>query len=438
MAQSTRVSARVTLRRSALALCAVTMVALGLGVHFLVPGVTVGLLADGLYTVMVYLVLAFLAPRARRVWIAVAALSFSVAVELFQLTDVPAQLAQAFPPSRLVLGTTFSALDLAAYAVGAVIVLMLDTTVSGRVWTRSAQHPHQKRARLVTQMDNCAESKDAMRIDLHTHSNQSDGSDTPGELIEQAVAAGLDVVALTDHDTVAGWSEATEAGKRLGITVVCGIEFSTSNDGRGQHLLGYNLDPCHPSIAEILERGATSREDRVLALFAKLDELGLSIDREYVTSLAGGIVSRKHVAAGLVKKGHVDSDDEAFARYLNEDGPAYIQRYEPCIEDTILAIRGAGGVSVIAHPATANVGLAFLRIALLSCATRVWTVSRSIISSIRPKCAPNCGGSRPTLDSLRPARVITTEIVRPITTSVATSPMSQLQKCCSDQPSMVA
>lgn len=189
-----------------------------------------------------------------------------------------------------------------------------------------------------------------MSIDLHTHSIRSDGSDTPGELVGRAAAAGLDVVALTDHDTVAGWHEAVEAGERLGIKVVLGIEFSTTNEGCGQHLLGYNVDPTHPPTAEILARGTTSREDRISALFAKLDDLGLSVDREYVTSLAGGIPSRKHVAAGLVKAGHVGSDDEAFARFLNEGGPAYVQRYRPTIEEAIVAIRGAGGVSVIAHP----------------------------------------------------------------------------------------
>ena len=107
-----------------------------------------------------------------------------------------------------------------------------------------------------------------MRIDLHTHSLHSDGSDTPSRTCRACEAAGLDVVALTDHDTVAGWSEAAEAGERLGIKVVRGIEFSTTNDGRGQHLLGYNVDPTHAAIAEILKRGATSREDRVSALFA--------------------------------------------------------------------------------------------------------------------------------------------------------------------------
>ncbi|PVE19201.1 hypothetical protein DDA93_05170 [Arthrobacter sp. Bz4] len=88
-----------------------------------------------------------------------------------------------------------------------------------------------------------------MRIDLHTHSLLSDGSDTPTELVERAATAGLDVVALTDHDTVAGWDEAIAAGRRLGVTVVRGTEFSTTNEGRGQHLLGYNFDPYHPAIA---------------------------------------------------------------------------------------------------------------------------------------------------------------------------------------------
>ncbi len=189
-----------------------------------------------------------------------------------------------------------------------------------------------------------------MRIDLHTHSIRSDGSDTPEELVELAVAAGLDVVALTDHDTVAGWDGAAAAGERLGIKVVLGIEFSTTNVDRGQHLLGYNVDPSHPAVHEILSRGATSREDRVAALFARLDDLGLSVDREYVTSLAGGIPSRKHVAAGLAKAGHVPTDDEAFAQFLNEGGPAYVERYRPTIEQAIAAIRDAGGVSVIAHP----------------------------------------------------------------------------------------
>ena len=115
-------------------------------------------------------------------------------------------------------------------------------------------------------------------------------------------------------------------------------------------LPGYNVDPSHPGIHEILSRQATSREDRVAALFARLDDLGLSVDREYVTPLAGGIPSRKHVAAGLAKAGHVPTDDEAFLQNLNVGCPAYVERYRPTIEQAIAAIGDAGGVSVIAHP----------------------------------------------------------------------------------------
>lgn len=189
-----------------------------------------------------------------------------------------------------------------------------------------------------------------MRIDLHTHSRLSDGTDTPAQLVEQAAAAGLDVVALTDHDTVAGWDDAIAAGRRLGVTVVRGAEFSTTNDGRGQHLLGYNFDRYHPAIAAILQRAAGSRKDRAAALFDRLDELGVGVDRKYVEDLASETPSRKHMAAGMVKAKHVTTDDEAFEKWLNPGRPAYVQRYRPTIEDAIVAIRDAGGVSVIAHP----------------------------------------------------------------------------------------
>lgn len=189
-----------------------------------------------------------------------------------------------------------------------------------------------------------------MKIDLHTHSLHSDGSDTPTELVEKAAAAGLDVVALTDHDTVIGWDEATGAGERFEIQVVRGVEFSTTNQGRGQHLLGYDFDPEHPAISEILKRSASSRADRAEALFARMEELNVPVDRKNVESKAGGIVSRKHVAAGLVTAKHFKDEDEAFRELLNEGKRGYVQRYRADIEETIRAIAAAGGVSVIAHP----------------------------------------------------------------------------------------
>lgn len=126
---------RTARRRIVFALAAMGTVALGLAVHFLVPGDAAGLVADALYTVLVYLFVGFLAPRIPRVWVALVALAFSAAVELSQLTGLPAQLAQSFPPSRLVFGTTFSALDLVSYAIGAVAGLAVDTVISARAAT---------------------------------------------------------------------------------------------------------------------------------------------------------------------------------------------------------------------------------------------------------------------------------------------------------------
>lgn len=190
-----------------------------------------------------------------------------------------------------------------------------------------------------------------MRIDLHTHSLHSDGSDTPTELVRKAAEVGLDVVALTDHDTVIGWDDAVEAGDRFGIQVVQGVEFSVTNESRGAHLLGYGFDRAHPAIAQILKRSASSRTDRAEALFDKLEELGQDrLDRKYVEGLAGGIVSRKHAAAGLVKAKHFKDEDAAFRELLNEGKDGYVERYRADIEETIRAIAAAGGVSVLAHP----------------------------------------------------------------------------------------
>ena len=194
-----------------------------------------------------------------------------------------------------------------------------------------------------------------MRIDLHTHSDVSDGSDSPAELTRKAAEAGLDVVAITDHDTVDGWSEARSAGERHGITVVTGIEFSVtdtdaSGESHGRHLIGYAVDPEHPRIDEILRKAASSRIDRIDELFRRLEELGVGVDEQAVRADAENIPSRKHVAKAMVERGHVADEDEAFREWLNEGQPAYVERWRPDIVDAISAITDAGGVSVIAHP----------------------------------------------------------------------------------------
>ena len=167
-----------------------------------------------------------------------------------------------------------------------------------------------------------------MKIDLHTHSNRSDGTDPPGALMRAAKAAGLDVVALTDHDTVSGWDEASTVAAKVGITLVKGAEFSTVNGKSSQHLLGYQFDPTHARMAELLRRAALSRQERVNEMHAALEAEGVGVPRELVLGgvQPGGYPGKKHFAKALVSKAHVSSDEEAFAKYLGEGKVASIRR----------------------------------------------------------------------------------------------------------------
>lgn len=191
-----------------------------------------------------------------------------------------------------------------------------------------------------------------MRIDLHTHSSVSDGTDPPGVLVEAAKACGLDVVALTDHDTFAGIPEAVEAGRRAGITVLGGVELSTQFDGRSVHLLGYGCRTDDPPLTAELARLRTGRTGRLDAMLDKLADLGVSLTADEVWRQAGSAPSlgRPHVADAMVAKGFVADRDEAFARYLDDDGPAYVPRYATDLADAIGLIHDAGGAAVLAHP----------------------------------------------------------------------------------------
>lgn len=191
-----------------------------------------------------------------------------------------------------------------------------------------------------------------MRIDLHTHSSRSDGTSPPGQLIAQAAAAGLDVVALTDHDTAEGWDEAAAAAVEHGVRLVPGMEVSCRLGNRGVHLLGYLPDPTHPGLAAELTRILDGRDGRMPQIVAKLQGLGIAIVEDDVHAVSGDAAAsgRPHVADALVRAGVVDDRDQAFARYLGPSGPAYVRRYATPLEDMITLIREAGGVSVLAHP----------------------------------------------------------------------------------------
>ena len=191
-----------------------------------------------------------------------------------------------------------------------------------------------------------------MKIDLHTHSVVSDGTDTPAELVANAVAAGLGAVALTDHDTFDGLAEAQAAAERLGIEVVPGMELSCSRSGQSVHLLAYGTDPTDAALAEEMVRVRSGRSDRLLPVLAKLAELGVPVTEEAVLSFVGSSpsVGRPHIADALVAAGHVRDRTEAFDRYLADGGPAHVTRYTIDIARGIELVHGAGGVAVVAHP----------------------------------------------------------------------------------------
>lgn len=191
-----------------------------------------------------------------------------------------------------------------------------------------------------------------MRIDLHTHSNRSDGTDTPTALVEKAKACGLDVVAITDHDSTAGWDEAAAAADRVGITLVRGIEISTMLDGVSVHLLAYGFDPDDAPLLAELDRILGGRDERLPALLEQLAEHDMPLTVEDVVAESGNAAAsgRPHVADAMVAAGYVADRDEAFRDWLYDQGPVYIERYGAPLVEAIELVGAAGGVSVIAHP----------------------------------------------------------------------------------------
>ncbi|MBL1095893.1 PHP domain-containing protein [Streptomyces coffeae] len=190
-----------------------------------------------------------------------------------------------------------------------------------------------------------------MRIDLHTHSTASDGTDTPAELVRNAAAAGLDVVALTDHDTVGGHQEAIRALPE-GLTLVTGAELSCRLNGVSLHMLAYLFDPAEPAFARERELVRDDRVPRAQGMVAKLRELGVPVTWERVAEIAGdGAVGRPHVATALVELGVVDSVSDAFTpAWLANGGRAYVEKHELDPFEAIRLVKAAGGVTVFAHP----------------------------------------------------------------------------------------
>lgn len=196
-----------------------------------------------------------------------------------------------------------------------------------------------------------------MRIDLHCHSTASDGTDSPAELVRNAAAAGLDVVALTDHDTTRGYAEAIAALPE-GLTLVTGAELSCRIDGVSMHMLAYLFDPAEPALFAERELVRDDRVPRAKGMVAKLNALGVPVTWEQVARIAGdGSVGRPHVATALVELGVVPTVSDAFtADWLADGGRAYVEKHETDPFEAIRLIKGAGGVAVFAHPAASKRG----------------------------------------------------------------------------------
>ncbi len=216
-----------------------------------------------------------------------------------------------------------------------------------------ARPPSSPRPAVPDQRAGAAAAGGANPVDLHTHSVHSDGGQTPAELVAEAVARGVRVLGLTDHDTVGGLAEAREAAAGVGIEIVPGVELSTGGqDGEPElHLLGYFFDPTDPALLAGLAAYAEGRLARLERIAERLAALGAPISAARVRELAGpGTVGRPHIARALVEAGHVADPRQAFDRFLASGRPGYAPRPKVEPEEGIALIRGAGGVAVLAHP----------------------------------------------------------------------------------------
>lgn len=191
----------------------------------------------------------------------------------------------------------------------------------------------------------------AVRIDLHTHSSASDGTQAPAELVRAAADAGLDVVALTDHDTTMGWDEAAAAAVAAGITLVRGTEVSARSRHVSVHLLAYLQDPGYRPLADELARVVDSRMHRAERMVEAISR-DVPITWQQVMAQAGPdtVVGRPHIADALVANGVVPDRDAAFTTLLSSHGPYYVPYHAPDAAAAVELIRAAGGVPVFAHP----------------------------------------------------------------------------------------
>ena len=193
------------------------------------------------------------------------------------------------------------------------------------------------------------------KIDLHLHSTCSDGLDTPEELVGIALASGYEAISVTDHDTVEGVERALEAAKDTSLEIIPGIELSSMDNDQDIHILGYYIDHNNPDFIENIAFFTQKRYERAEEIVGCLNRLGLDVSFDTVLKIAHGApIGRPHIAEALLYEKFVYSYNEAFARYIGKNGPAYVPKYKITPRETIEMIIRNGGVPVLAHPVVLN------------------------------------------------------------------------------------
>ncbi|MDX9740234.1 MAG: PHP domain-containing protein [Gammaproteobacteria bacterium] len=201
-----------------------------------------------------------------------------------------------------------------------------------------------------------------LRADLHSHSNCSDGVLSPSALVERAAAQGVELLAITDHDTTAGVADARAAAERLGLRLIAGVEISVSWKGQVLHVLGLNIDPGHPELSAGLQRLERVRIERAERMAAKLERAGVAGALAGAQAQAGDTVpGRNHFARYLVETGHARDLQRAFKRYLVRGASCYVACQWATLEEALAWIAAAGGQGVLAHPARYRMSRSALR-----------------------------------------------------------------------------
>ena len=188
-------------------------------------------------------------------------------------------------------------------------------------------------------------------VDLHLHTNHSDGSDSPTRVVERAAEAGLTAMAITDHDTVSAIAEASDAAVQFGIEFLAGVEISSKLDRNEVHILGLGVDSGPGPLVDALQKQAAARRERADRIVAKLNKLGVPVEREAIArQTSEGVVGRMHIAKEIVALGHARSVQHAFDKYIKSGRPAHVPKEVLAVGDAVDLIHAAGGLAIVAHP----------------------------------------------------------------------------------------